>query len=196
MKTYLHFIAVFFFLWSVGLSAAEPLAPQAKLSPSGIRRLRENKQILIESLETTEKNIKHSVANQKTIETQILEIAKTEEELNKLKLQYENFIASANKELDINQEEVKKLSRQRGGQSSTGELKERKDWEKNTRNKVQDVVTLLRKLVKDSKILSARKSDLEKQKANWSEREKQHQSLLSELNTKKQVLEDQLKGDS
>lgn len=196
MKKHSRFIAVLFFVLSVGLSAADPEVSQAKLSPSGIRRLRENKQILLESLETTEKNIKHSVANQKTIETQILEIAKTEEELNKLKLQYENFIASANKELDINQEAVKKLSNQTSTQSNAGELKERKDWERSTRNKVKDVVTLLRKLEKDSKDLSVRKSDLEKQKTDWSEREKQHQSLLSELKTKKQSLEEQLKGDS
>ena len=196
MKKHSRFIAVLFFVFSVGLSAADPEVSQAKLSPSGIRRLRENKQILLESLETTEKNIKHSVANQTTIETQILEIAKTEEELNKLKLQYENFIASANKELDINQEAVKKLSNQTNTQSNAGELKERKDWERSTRNKVKDVVTLLRKLEKDTKDLSVRKSDLEKQKADWSEREKQHQSLLSELKTKKQFLEEQLKGDS
>lgn len=196
MKIYFRFITVLFFLCSADLSAADSPVSEAKLSPSGIRRLRENKQILLESLETTEKNIEHSVANQKTIETQILEIVKTEGELNKLKMQYQNFIASANKELDINQEAVKRLSQQTGAQSNSGELKERNLWEKNTRGKVMEVVALLRKLEKDLKSVSVQKLDLERQKAGWGEREKQHQLLLSELKTKKQALEEQLKGDS
>jgi len=196
MKQTLFFFLFSFSFFTVFLQADEAPVPQAKLSPSGLRRLRENKQILLESLETTEKNIKHSLANQKTIENQISEIEKTENELNKLKIQYENFIASANKELDLNQQELKKLGPLSSNASKTGEVKERKDWAQNTKKKVAEVAGLLKKLEKDSKGIKIRKADLEKQKLDWDKREKTHQALLSELKAKKQALEDQLKGDS
>lgn len=196
MQCTFFFYLVLFFVNGLGFSIEEQALPQARLSPSGIRRLRENKQILLESLETTQKNIEHSLANQKTIENQILEVQKTEEELNKLKIQYENFIASANKELDVNREAMKKLSSRAADQAKSGEMTERRSWEQSTKKKVSEVVDLLRKLEKDSKSISARKLDLEKQKIDWSDREKKHQALLSELQTKKQSLEKQLKGDS
>lgn len=194
-RTFFFFLLLPFFSGLV-YSNEEQALPQARLSPSGIRRLRENKQILLESLETTQKNIDHSLANQKTIENQILEIQKTEEELNKLKIQYENFISSANEELAINRQAIKKLSSRTADQAKSGEMTERKTWEQSTQKKVSAVVALLRKLEKDFKNIGARKLDLEKQKIDWSAREKKHQALLSELQTKKQALESQLKGDS
>jgi len=196
MKPTLFFFLFSFSFFTVFLQADESLVPQSKLSPSGVRRLRENKQILLESLETTEKNIKHSLANQETIENQISEIERIENELHKLKIQYESFISSANKELDVNQQELKKLGSLSGKASKTGEVKERKDWAQTTRNKVTEVTSLLKKLEKDSKGMKVRKADLEKQKRDWYQREKAHQALLNELKAKKQSLEDQLKGDS
>lgn len=181
-------------LFSVsGFSNEEPVS-QAPLSPSGIRRLKENKQTLLDSISHTKNNIDKSANNQKTILEQLGEVQKIQDDLGKLKTQYIDFLESARKELLANKEALLSLDSKKP--SHQGELKERKSWAENTQKKIAEVSGLLKKLEKDLAQIKNQSSDLENQKAHWESRQKYHQELLKGLEDKQLLLENKLKGDA
>lgn len=191
IRTLIVLITVFFTF----LAPAANEAPEAQLSPAGMRRLEENRQILLKNIEATRSNIENCQTNAGTVAKQSEEIAKVESELLKLKEQYENFLKTAETESVKNREALSNLAKIKNRKLANLEQNERESWSKDTSEKVAKVKTLLQKLKKDLDGVSFQKRDLANQKSHWMEREKHHEKILEELNAKKTETEKRLKGD-
>ncbi|NBW99272.1 hypothetical protein EBR03_06840 [bacterium] len=199
MKTLfnLSFIVLIALGWMPRLWAEEAAAaPSPQLSASGKRRMQENVQILLKSIETTESNISNSNKNIGTVSSQIEALEKIETQYGVLKEQYENFLEKARQEKTKNQEALNQLVKAPNRKLAQTEKTDREKWNQDTQKKITEVSELLRKLKADWAMLQTRKRDLAAQKAHWIEREKHHQTLLETLTAKKNEAEKQLKGDS
>lgn len=185
-------LATLFF--SIGAQASNE-GPAAQLSPAGMRRLEENRQILLKNIEATKTNIENCQNNAGTVSKQSEEVAKVESELLKLKEQYENFLKNAEMESTKNREALSNLAKMKNRKLATLEQTERESWSKDTSEKVTKVKALLQRLKKDLDGVSFQKKDLVGQKNHWQEREKHHERILEELNAKKLETEKKLKGD-
>ncbi len=167
----------------------------AQLSPAGIRRVQENAEILKKSIETTKRNIQNSEQNVSTLDGELLELQRLEEEVVKLKNQYEAFLSQANQESQKNKEVLGGLSRMTDRKLAELEKEDRQNWQRNTEQQMTQVKDLLNKLNKDWVKLSNRRKELNTQKESWISRGKAHQQLLEDLNSKKAAAEKKLKGE-
>jgi len=167
----------------------------ARLSPAGLRRVQENNHILQKSLETTQENINHSSQNITTLDSKIGELTRLEDEINKLKIQYESFLVQAAQENQKNSEALASLNKITDRKLAQLEREDRERWQKNTAQQVNQVKGLLAKLKKDMSKISIQKQDLNSQKAHWTDREKFHQKILEDLKLKKVSAEKKLKGE-
>lgn len=192
----LSFLVLIALGWMPRLWAEEAAAPSPQLSASGKRRMQENLQILLKSIETTESNISNSNKNISTVDSQIEALEKIESQYGALKEQYESFLGKAQQEKTKNQEALNQLVKAPNRKLAQAEKTDREKWNQDTQKKMTEVSELLRKLKADWAMLQTRKRDLTAQKAHWIEREKHHQMLLETLTAKKNEAEKQLKGDS
>ncbi|MFM8270525.1 MAG: hypothetical protein ACKN9V_10085 [Pseudomonadota bacterium] len=197
MKNYLlHLLG---FITFIGFSAysLEGEAPQIEpqLSAAGMRRLEENRQILLKNIQTAKTNVENCQANLSTVEKQIEEVSKIEAELGKLKDQYDAFLEKAASETKKNLEALNQLSKSKDRRLAATEKTEREAWTKDTSDKVSKVKELLQKLRKDVEGVRFRKKDLTTQKNHWLERERYHQRMVDELMAKQTDTEKKLKGD-
>jgi len=167
----------------------------AQLSPAGIRRIQENTEILKKNIETTKRNIQNSEQNVSTLDGELSELQRLEEEVLKLKTQYEAFLSQANQESQKNKEILKSLPQLADRKLAELEKEDRQNWQRNTEQQMAQVKDLLNKLNKDLAKLTNRRKELNSQRENWISRAKAHQQLLEDLNSKKAVAEKKLKGE-
>lgn len=177
---------------------AEDAAPnqETQLSAAGLRRLEENKQIVLKNIEMAKTNVENCQNNVATLEKQLEEVSKIESELFKLKEQYETFVKNAETESRKNHEALAKLTNAKDRKLAAVEQTEREAWSKDTSEKIAKVRGLLQRLKKDMEGVHFQKNDLVAQKNHWVEREKYHQRMVEELTVKKTEAEKKLKGDS
>lgn len=180
--SFLH-VALAFLLCS-NIFADEPKTPEAQLSEAGVRRLEENKQIILKNIETVKTNIQNCQSNIETLEKQTDEVSKIENELIKLKEQYETFLGKAAAEGQKNREALALLIDSKGRKLASPERLERETWAKDTADKVAQVNKLLQKLNKDFSGVQIQKKDLISQKNHWTDRQKHHEKNLEALTSK------------
>ena len=177
------------------------------LSAAGKKRVRDNIAILAGNIHDLQENLSATKKNLDTIQAELKDLDSLESEHLQLKKKYQAYLDFAAREEKKNQKSTEDLEKWEKGASKATEDKglkekletarlERADrarWKIDADSKMTRVGDLMKSLLDNLKDIRSRRSPLDEQKTEWSNRKKNYETLLTDMTEKKTDLEEFLK---
>lgn len=192
-----------------GASQVNPAdaASRPVISPMGKKRVRDNITILAGNIRDLQENLTASKKNLETIHQEMKDLDGLEQEHLQLKKKYEAYLEFAARELKKNQKSTEDLEKwEKGAEKATDDkgLKEKLEtarleradrarWKMDAQSKMNRVNELMKSLADNLRDIRSRRAPLQEQLTEWNGREKQYETMLSEMTQKKTDLEEYLK---
>jgi len=180
------------------------------LSSVGKKRVRDNIQILNGNIRDLQDNLTATHKNLDTIREEMKDLDSLENEHLQLKKKYQAYLDFAARELKKNEKSTEDLEKWEKGAAKSAKTTEDKGlqekletarleradrarWKIDAESKVNRVNELMKSLIDNLRDIRSRRAPLQEQLTEWSTKQKQYETLLSEMTQKKTDMEELLR---